>query len=90
MVNVDVCRLLVVMEFVMAVWNVVTGALITKGFGDTIVPDPKDRVLAARLEVFKELARMVPCEFSIIAFVKFRVLTVGAHTIFWETIRLLT
>ena len=68
-VNVDVCRVLVVMEFVRAVWNVVMGAATTKGFGEANIPFWKERVLAVRLEVVREDVMMDPWELSMVAFV---------------------
>jgi len=89
-VKVEVCIVLVITEFVAIVWKIVLGAFTMKALEEANVPFWKERVLATRLEVASELVRRLPCELSMMAFVKVRVLTAGPHRMFWETSRVLT
>jgi hypothetical protein len=89
-VKVDVWSVLVARLFVMAVWNVVMGAEITKGFGVWKRPFWNVSVLAEREDVLREEVCMAPCELSMVAVVKLSVLTLGEQIILRPTWRVLT
>ena len=89
-VKVDVWSVLVARLFVMAVWNVVMGAEITKGFGVLKRPFWNVSVLAESEDVLREEVCMAPCELSMVAVVKLSVLTLGEQIILRPTWRVLT